>query len=585
MKIKNLLLTIFLLGLIPFLVVSFVAYRQSIEFQRRQILQKNLETAETLSVAVDSFIQNIFKIEQSLGLSISLGQNPKVLKKAADRTLEFSTQISSLAIYSTDGNALIRSGNLIATPDENFKKIRQGKGFAVSNLKRTSDGRFFFHITIGVKKKGKLTNFIDSIVSDKAIAEFVQIKIGTGGNTGVIDASGRAVTLTFAPDAPWGKRDRNFIPSIRKALRGEPGTVDRFYDPLGNTYRMGASAPIRNIGWAANVFQTEREVLTPVEQRATGQAEQSFLGSIISFALILLLANYLVRPIRELSKGTEAYRKGDFSHRVATGYKIRELNELSDSFNKAAEEVQKRFGAEKHIADELQKGLLPAETPEIQGYEVGTFYASATDLALVGGDFFDIFYFDPITVGIVIGDVQGHGVESSLSTLTAKFFLRDLTLRGMDIGQTLERVNNTMSRQLEPGDFITLFYGLINLKAGKLNYSNAGHPYPLIFNTSNNSFRSLEYHDMALGIEPHVKYGIAEEYIEVGETLVMFTDGVLEARKGVELFEVERLKKLIAENGSLNPADLAREIHRQCAEFAGGKTKDDIAILIIKRIA
>lgn len=584
MKIRNFLVIIFLLALIPFFAVTVVSFQQSINFQREQILKKNLETAETLSVAVNSFIIGIVKTEQTLNEALSL-EKSQINQLALDKTGELSPELSSLSIYSSDGNVILSNGKPVSFPQNARKKIINPDDFAVSNLEK-SNGKYYFHITTGIFKNGKLIGYIDGLVNDKQILDLVKIKIGDRGNTGVIDKSGRAVTLTFAPNATWKQRDRSFIPSIKGALDGKPSMVNRFFDPLGNIYRMGASVPINeDIGWVANVFQPEEEVLAPVRQRALTQALQSLAGSIISLIIILILANIFIEPIRELSKGTEAYRRGDFSHRVFTGFKIRELNELSQSFNIAAKEIQESFEAEKHIADELQRGLLPPEMPVIPGYDIGAFYASSTELAVVGGDFYDIFYFDPMTIGFAIGDVQGHGVEAALSTLTAKFLLRDIAIRGMDTGLSIKRINNAMERQLEPGEFITFFYGLINLKTGKISYSNAGHPPPLVYDKSSKKIRSLDYHNIALGIEPLIDYGVAEGFIEIGETLVTYTDGVIETRKDGDLFGEDRLREVIIENGGLDSAHLAKAIHQSCTDFAGGKTTDDIAILVIKRKA
>ena len=148
----------------------------------------------------------------------------------------------------------------------------------------------------------------------------------------------------------------------------------------------------------------------------------------------------------------------------------------------------------------------------------------------------------------------------------------------------VHRLNEALYREVEPDQFVTLFYGLLNLQDGTFNYVNAGHPPPFICNPATHTCRQLAETNLILGALPVFKYIEGQESVDRGETLVLFTDGVIETRnhKG-QVFGEEGLAKVLV-NIIDSGADQARSVFEACREFGGGEITDDFACVMIKRL-
>ncbi|MHB8840595.1 MAG: GAF domain-containing SpoIIE family protein phosphatase [Candidatus Aquicultor sp.] len=239
---------------------------------------------------------------------------------------------------------------------------------------------------------------------------------------------------------------------------------------------------------------------------------------------------------------------------------------------------------EHHIAEELQRSLLPQELPEIPFTDLGAYYASSTKEAQVGGDFYDIIALPGNRYAMVIGDVSGKGIEAAASTAMVKCTIRTFLYQYASPSFAFSQANTSLSRQLEQGVFVTVFCIVYDVDTGLITYANAGHPHPCYFNKETGHCLQLASADPAMCLLPTYAYHDHTTTLAPDGFIVTFTDGTLEARRDNEFFGEERLKRVIDMSADLAAQDIADSIIKECFTFARGKLDDDIAILVIKRL-
>jgi len=238
---------------------------------------------------------------------------------------------------------------------------------------------------------------------------------------------------------------------------------------------------------------------------------------------------------------------------------------------------------ERHIAEELQRSLLPEELPEIPCTDLGAYYASSTKEAQVGGDFYDIIALPNKKYAIIIGDVSGKGIEAAASTAMVKCIIRTFLHQYPSPEFALSQANSALAKQLQRGIFVTVFCAIYDVATGEITYANAGHPHPCYFDNRKRSCAHLPSFDPAICLLANYNYRKNSVRLSPGSFVVTYTDGTFEARRNREFFGEERLHKVIERSADLPAQKIADEIISECIRFSSGKLEDDIAILVIKR--
>ena len=238
------------------------------------------------------------------------------------------------------------------------------------------------------------------------------------------------------------------------------------------------------------------------------------------------------------------------------------------------------YQQQKQFAETMQRSLLPRERPSVIGLEIGTVYESAAQVD-VGRDVFDFMELPDGRLAVVLGDVTGHGIDATADMAMAKFVFRSLAREHSDPSDFLAHANEVVIGEIAVGKFITMAYLTVG-PDGDVRCASAGHPIPRLVDP-NGAVGGLECGGLALGIDE------AQEYVEVraalppGGAVVLYTDGVIESRRGRELFGIERLDDVLAANASQPAQVLANELLAACRDFAGGDLPDDCAIVVIQR--
>jgi serine phosphatase RsbU (regulator of sigma subunit) len=239
------------------------------------------------------------------------------------------------------------------------------------------------------------------------------------------------------------------------------------------------------------------------------------------------------------------------------------------------------YQQQKDFADTIQRALLPRTHPELQGLEIGEVYESSARVD-VGGDVYDFLELGEGRLAVVLGDVTGHGIDATADMAMAKFVFRSLAREHPEPGAFLAAANEVVVGEIAPGKFITMAYLTIDSRDGSIVAASAGHPAPLVV-SADGEVRALAVGGLALGIEVAQEYGVDRAVLAPGSSVVVFTDGVVEARKDSELYGPQRLARAVAEHRRLSPRELARAIVDDCRAFAGGELSDDCAVVVIRR--
>jgi phosphoserine phosphatase RsbU/P len=235
------------------------------------------------------------------------------------------------------------------------------------------------------------------------------------------------------------------------------------------------------------------------------------------------------------------------------------------------------------LAREIQLSLLPAATPRIAGYDFG---ARLTPMMQVGGDFYDFIQLDSDHLGVAVGDVSGHGVSAALIMAITVALLRAEACRGCSPAEVLTAVNAQLLKLGAHRMFVTALYGTLDLSAGAFAYARAGHEPLLVVEADG---KAPSYHrggdGRLLGLFDTIELRDATLQLTPGSALVLYTDGVIEARSPArEFFGEERLRALSAVGHGLGAQALCDSVLAAVDEHIGRRPhSDDITVVALRK--
>ncbi|MGD1096412.1 MAG: SpoIIE family protein phosphatase [Bryobacteraceae bacterium] len=249
------------------------------------------------------------------------------------------------------------------------------------------------------------------------------------------------------------------------------------------------------------------------------------------------------------------------------------------------EQAERLRARELEHAAMIQRSMLPSQFPPFPDRTDFELHAAMVPAKEVGGDLFDFFLLGPDRIGFVLGDVSGKGVPAALFMAIARTLLRAAAHHEASPGACLTYMNQSLVEQQASGMFVTLFYGILNTRTGLLEYSNAGHNAPYAFSPGGEMRALKERGGPMLGVFAGFQYPSRSTEIGFGEGVLVFTDGVTEARnKKGEFFEESRLEAYLAAHGARPVDELVRGLHAEVEKFeAGAPRADDITVLALRR--
>ncbi len=238
---------------------------------------------------------------------------------------------------------------------------------------------------------------------------------------------------------------------------------------------------------------------------------------------------------------------------------------------------------ELQVATEVQIGLLPKSVPDIQGYEFFDFYSPAKE---VGGDYFDYLQLDEKHLVVVLGDVSGKGIPAAILMAKVSSEINALLNCGLTPLDVMNRVNARFANRGPDGRFVTMVLAAIDLDTHAVTLVNAGHMLPLLRHVDDSMVEvGKGYSGMPLGVLPEHEYQESHISLELGDTLVLFSDGVTDASNADKLmFGMDRFRSAY-DRAQGTAMQVGKSIMREIHQHVGHEPQtDDICLLCISRL-
>ena len=230
----------------------------------------------------------------------------------------------------------------------------------------------------------------------------------------------------------------------------------------------------------------------------------------------------------------------------------------------------------------LQSSLLPPALPPINGVELEARYHPAMAGLEVGGDFYDVFDTGG-DYAVVVGDVCGKGPEAAAVTAVARWTIRSVAMDIRQPSQVLRKVNEALVHQQLDDRFCTIAYARVvpTSHGVRISVCRGGHPAPLVVRTTS-EIEAVGPSGSLIGILPDVRLWEETTHLHSGDSMVFYTDGVTEARRGRDQFGEDRLRATLSDCQGGSAAEIADAIEKAVLEFAGPEPNDDIALLVLR---
>lgn len=238
-----------------------------------------------------------------------------------------------------------------------------------------------------------------------------------------------------------------------------------------------------------------------------------------------------------------------------------------------------RMDQELDTAASIQANLMPQENPKLAGYQIA---AKNIPSRVVGGDFYDFISFDESHLGIIIADVSGKGIPGAILMASARASLRAYLEEPHGVEWPITKLNEVLCRDTRPDQFVSLFYGILDVEDETFTYVNAGHNPPILFRGHEKT--EMQEGGPVLGVLQDAQYPQEKIQVLAGDVMLFYTDGITEAERNDEYFGVERLMELVEKDMSRSPEDIMKNVLETVSKFSENSPQsDDRTIIVLKK--
>ncbi len=402
-----------------------------------------------------------------------------------------------------------------------------------------------------------LADSLDYATTLQQVADLAIPAFADGCIVELADADGHLVPVAMA------HRDREQVALMRE-LREQYPAEQRASRGVGHVFRTGDSELYAD--------------LDPALIR-DGSSEDRQLEMLETLGVRSLMIVPMSTGGRRL--GTIAFALSDSARR----YDRADLSVAEELARRAAVAIDnaRLYRERSYIARTLQESLLPPELPEVAGAEVAARFHPAGEAVEVGGDFYDVF---DTSHGwsVVMGDVCGKGADAAAVTALARYTLRTLGIQETSPAEVLRKLNEALLRQRADRRFCTVAYASLQVNGGgsaEVCLSSGGHPLPLVLR-ADGTVEAIGEPGTLLGVLADVSLTDTAVRLERGDVMVLYTDGVTEARGPRGMFGSDELASVLASCAGLDAKSVAARIESAVLEIQEGNPRDDIAILAVR---
>ena len=311
-----------------------------------------------------------------------------------------------------------------------------------------------------------------------------------------------------------------------------------------------------------------------------------------SVGVAMLLARYTVLPIKALVQDMNAVADGDLEHRSPVAEtSTDEVGLLATAFNqmtyslklgRESERENQRINGELNTAKSIHIKLMPEKLPQLPGIDIFTAYQSAKE---VGGDYYDFIPVgDTEHLALCVADVSGKGIPGSMVMGTTRTILRMMAVGNLSPADVLAKTNYHVARDIKRGMFVTCVYCILNVRTREMSVASAGHNPMLIYREATGAVEKIRPNGIALGFDkgPVFNKTIREERVqlEIGDRVVLYTDGVVEAMNPErDEWSEEALDAFTLKNATMSSKDFVRQLITELDAHKGeAEQHDDITV-------
>ncbi len=532
--------------------------------------------------------------------------------QTAQSQLVAASTLSDMVIYTPEGldvqhmqggNAEAKAVSKIEPPKPLPETLRQRAvdlGFAIDRPTLV-DGSFYLPIVLRVlKPDGSLYAFawtaIDMSPLNAMLTEQSGKRFGADnqivlmdwhqGKERVLAPSALIGTPLFSGENPLSESDFTRVRSTR-TFGFLSATGDEMY---------GAALGVSDLGLNVMAVESRDEVFAAIGRIWSTAGIIGAIFATLALVVGVLLGRRLSAPISAVSTAAGKVAGGDFTVRVPVSGKD-EVADLGKSFNamtgRLTDTIQKlqettaakeRMQTELAIGHNIQMSMVPLNFPAYPDRPEFDIHAALKPAFEVGGDFYDFFLIDEDTLCVCIADVSGKGVPAALFMAVTRTLVKAHASSGLGPEEILEKVNDDLAADNEESMFVTVFLGLLDLKNGLLNYTNAGHNPSYIKTKAGALTRLDQLHGPVIAAMEEIPYGCGKVQMNPGDTLILYTDGVNEAMNAKqELFTEDRLAELLRSNPWASSSKAVDVILDDVWKFQGAADQaDDVTVVALR---
>jgi sigma-B regulation protein RsbU (phosphoserine phosphatase) len=381
-----------------------------------------------------------------------------------------------------------------------------------------------------------------------------------------------------------------------RMTRGETGFAE-FLSLTTRTPSWLAFAPVTSTGWSLGVVFHKQAVMARVNALGWLQLLMGLSGFLFLLLVVLITTRAITRPLVQLDRAVGVMASGDLDAPLPETKGNDEVARLTVSFHKmqtdlkahiaqlqATTAAKERVARELQIAHNIQMSLVPRTFPPFPRHHDFEIFAVLDPARQIGGDLYDFLLLDDDHLCIVIGDVSGKGIPAALFMAATRSFLRAFFREERDPAVVFARLNDELASQGEANMFVTLFAAIVHLPSGAVRFTNGGHNPPYVLRAEGALDTLPSVGGIIVGAIPDMTYKTGTFHLGPGDTMVLFTDGVTEARNVAgDFFGEERTEQELVRLKGIGAKALVTAMREIVQTFAeGAEQSDDITLMAFK---
>jgi sigma-B regulation protein RsbU (phosphoserine phosphatase) len=332
--------------------------------------------------------------------------------------------------------------------------------------------------------------------------------------------------------------------------------------------------------------QAEKTIQAYMDRFLKNTRTGGILVLLVAVVLAFVFSRTVSKPLKLLAEGANRLGRGDLDVRVDIRSKD-EFGRLGKLFNQVVPQLKERLqmGQSLELAREVQQNLLPRSAPVSTVFSMGGASAFCDG---TGGDYYDFISFGaerPDCIGVIVGDVAGHGISSALLMTTARALIRQRSAMPGTIAAMVNDVNRFMVADVEDsGQFMTLFYACLDQRQCLIQWVCAGHDPAIVFDPEKGTFETLAGAGLPLGVLAEAGCRQYTKRLSPGMIIAMGTDGIWETRNVAgEMFGRQRFRQVIKERRKDSAPAIVAAVMAAVETFrSGAQQEDDATLAVIK---